>query len=239
MPINSYPGKPGVTASFGASPRDIFFGNRQDARFAPGGVTIDGTASGNPANTPYVWNLWGGQAVGKVTSSGKFATSILGVTTAAYTSGGTTLTVSAAVATEVVRRLGASGTMTVTGPPSAAGTVAATVTTYSAVNTTTGVITVTSLGVNKVTGVWIQPVDGSETIVSLLAQQWGLPVITAVPHDTTRADVFANELYAGGGTINVAMIDCYPADASLKTYMKAAIRLNVGACNFSDDLTNT
>lgn len=236
MSIGSIAGKPGVQTTYTATPRELFYGNRQDARFIPGPVTIDGTASGNAANSPYVWNLWAGQAVGKVTATGNYATSILGSTTAAVISGATTVTTSAAVATELVRRGGASGTFTLTGPPTAAGTVAATVITYSAVNTTTGVITCTATAVAKVTACWIQPVDGSETIVTFLTAPYGLKVIDSM--FTTRVDAFAKDLWAGGGIVNIGSIVNYPADASLKTYLKAAIRLNVPNAGFSDDLAN-
>ena len=47
-----------------------------------------------------------------------------------------------AQAVELVRRVGASGDLYITGPPTAAGTVAQITKAYSAVNTTTGVITV-------------------------------------------------------------------------------------------------
>lgn len=232
------PGKPGIQTTYSATPIELFYSSAADAKFIPGPVTVDGTLSGNAANTPYVWALQAGQAFGKVTSGGKLATSIIGSTTAAIVSGATTVTTSAAVATELLRRSGATGTFTLTGPPTAAGTVAATVVTPSAINTTTGVITITAIAVAKVTATWIQPSDGSETITTLLAAPWGLRVIDGTPGSGNRVDVFANRMWAGGGIVNTANIINYPADASLKAYMKAAIRLTLSSAAFSDDLGN-
>jgi hypothetical protein len=170
--------------------------------------------------------------MGQETSSRKFANSVLGLTVGAVASSATSITTDVNTAAEIVRRQGASGTFKLTGPPTAAGTVATQTVTYSAVNLSTGVITCSALSAAAVTLSLIQPNDGSETIKTLLVEQWGLQVVDAVY--TNRLDVFG-KLWAGGGVINTAYIVNYPADASLKTYVKSAIKAFVPNAVFSDD----
>lgn len=240
MPFNAIAGKPGTLTGFGATPIEIFYGSRPTGpdSFIPGPVTVDGTLSGNALNTPYVWLLQAGLLLGKVTASGKYAASVLGVTTVAYTSGGTSLTVSAATAAELVRRIGSSGSaaFNVVGPPTAAGTVAVTAVTYSAVNTTTGVVTVTSLGVDKVTNSLVTAADGSGTPTTIVCDHWGLKVIDAL--NTTRADVFDAELYCGKGIVDETKLLNWPADTSTQAWIKAGLRTNFPAI-FRGDIANS
>jgi hypothetical protein len=119
--------------------------------FLANGVMVDGAKcrdAGNSADS--ILTIRPGTLMGKVTSGGRYANSVIGLSTGALTNSGTTLTVSAAVATEIVRRIGASGTFKLTGPPTAAGVVRTVTVTYSAVNTSTGDITITALGANEV-----------------------------------------------------------------------------------------
>lgn len=117
--------------------------------FLANGATVDGTKSRDQGNTDDVLLLRPGLFMGKVTSGGKYAPSALGLTNGAYASG-TSLTLSVAAATELNRRIGASGTFKLTGPPAAAGTVRTVTITYSAVVPATGVVTITAPGVNQV-----------------------------------------------------------------------------------------
>lgn len=119
--------------------------------FLARGVVVDGALSRDPGNSAdSILTLRPGTLMGKVSATGQYAPSAIGLSSAALTSSGTTLASSAAVATELVRRVGATGTFKLTGPPTAAGTVRTLTATYSAVNTTTGDITITALGVNEV-----------------------------------------------------------------------------------------
>lgn len=229
-------GKPGVLASVLAAPREVFAANRQFAQFVAGPVTIDGTLSGSPSNAPYTWVLLAGTLMGRVTATGKFANSVLGQSTAAYGhSGGSNTTVQTDVntAAEIVRRIGATGTFKLTGPSVAGGTVAVQTITYSAVNTATGAITITAAGADVVPGALIQPTDGSESIVTILCDAWGTRVADQL--GANRVDVFDGQLLAAGGTINVAAVVNYPAEVSLKAWVKAAVRSACPGVNFSDD----
>lgn len=123
----------------------------RDGKFdpLPGGGWIDGVKSRSPFTLPYE-NLEPGLLLGQVTTTNYWATSFIGATTAAITGAGTSFTVSAAQAAEIVRRIGATGTLTLMGPPAASGVGRQLTATYSAVNQTTGVVTITALGVNQV-----------------------------------------------------------------------------------------
>jgi hypothetical protein len=124
--------------------------------YLPGGRWIDGTKTRDTGNYPYETSLRAGLVMGKVTATGYYANSFMGVTLGTTTANGTalttgtSLTVSVGAAIELVRRQGASGTFKLLGPATAAGTVRFATVTYSAVNTSTGVITVTAVQTNQV-----------------------------------------------------------------------------------------
>jgi hypothetical protein len=228
-------GKPGVVGNFVSQPREVFYSGRPFAQFWAPPVTVDGTNSSNPQNAPYTWLLWAGQMLGRVTSTGKYANSVIGQTTAAVAASATSVTTDVNTAAEIVRRVGASGTFKLTGPPAAAGTVATQVVTYSAVNLSTGVITCSALAAASISGSLIQPTDGSETMLTLLCETDGLQIVDQT--HTNRVDVFCGTLLAGGGTINTGMIVNYPTDPSLKAYVKASLRTTCPGVTFLDDIT--
>ena len=225
-------GLPGVRTTRTSTPRKIL-ADIGSAVFLPGGKILRGAAARDPLNTGDLDVLRDGLVMGEITASGKYAPSILGVLASAYDKDGsaaTTMTVSAATAVELVRRLGASGTFKITGPPTAAGTVVTETITYSAVSQTTGAITVTTAAADYVAGSFVQPVDGSDTPLCLLyAGGYGVKVTDqdAVSIDTN----FATPLI--GGTIDASQIINYPSDASLKTWLKTT-KLNA-VCQFTYD----
>jgi hypothetical protein len=232
-------GKPGVQATFTAVPRSLFYGNRQDARFIPGPVTVDGTLSSNPQNTPYTWLLFAGQPVGKVTATGKYATSIMGLSTAAIAAAGTSLTTDVNTAAEVLRRVGIGGTITLAGPAVAnTAPVNSETATVSAVNTGTGVITLSAGTTHAyVSGSLIQPADGSQTIVTLICDLYGNKVVDCT--NTVRVDVYDAQLWAGGGIVDEGYIVGYPTDTAIQAYLKAAIRAGIPSALFRNDLINS
>lgn len=141
-------GMPGVSSERLVSFRRVFRGMAET--WLSGGKQIDGTYSRDPSNTGNVNVLLPGVIMGKRTSGGLYAPSIYGLTNAALTNSGTSLTLaSAAIGTEILRRVGAAtGTFKLTGPPTAAGTVRTLTATFSAISSTTA--TITALGVNEV-----------------------------------------------------------------------------------------
>lgn len=215
------PGLPGVQALTTATPRVVFRQIDQMGGLAQGGI-INGTLSSDSGNDP-ITSLRAGLLMGLVSSTGLWAPSILGVTQSAYTSGGTSITVTAAQATEIVRRVGASGNLTYVGPPTAAGTVAVTSSiAYSAVNTTTGVITVSSLGVDKIAGTFVTATDGSGIPITLIPD--GFP-ITVVDGNGTRLNVQYPDVPVAG-IIHSANIINWPSDTSLRQWIKDKLNAN-------------
>jgi hypothetical protein len=224
---NPITGLPGVGAARVSTPREITAGNAQFAQFVPGLRTIDGSRSRDPLNAPDVDVLRAGLLLGK-TSGGKYAPSILGILTSAAMAGATTLNVSLAAAVELVRRIGTTGNLKLTGPPTAGGTVATTTLAYSAVNTSTGVITCAATPATVV-GSFIQPTDGSETIVTILGNKWGVKVTDLSGAST---DVLEDQLLLAGH-VKTANVINYPSDTSLVAYVKAALRVG-GVMTFDD-----
>ncbi|HYH63956.1 MAG TPA: hypothetical protein VD866_04590 [Urbifossiella sp.] len=141
-------GRPGIGTRSSISHRIV----SQDGNFVwlPGGGTIDGAKSRDPGNADDTLALRAGLPMGIVTASGKYATSFFGVTAGALAGTGTTFSVPVAAAVEIVRRVGATGTLKIIGPPGAAGVVRVLTVTYSAVDVVTGALTITALGVNEV-----------------------------------------------------------------------------------------
>jgi hypothetical protein len=151
-------GIPGISSARTASYRNVFR-SLDRVRYYPGGGTVDGTKSRDFANSDNLKLLRPGTLMGRQTSSKEWAPSIVGKVSEAYASG-TSLTLTAASAVELNRRVGASGTFKLTGPPTANGTVRQVTVTYSAVNTSTGVVTVTAI---QVADVWtLTAADGTD-----------------------------------------------------------------------------
>src|SRR5438045_5224444 len=119
MPIFTVHGLPGIGSSLTATKKNFLQngGNTPGLEWLDGGKIVDGALSGDWSNPSQPYVLLPGLILGKVTATGKYAPSVLGVTTASLGSAATTLNVSAAQATEIQRRIGSSGTFKLTGPP--------------------------------------------------------------------------------------------------------------------------
>lgn len=180
MPVFPFVGPPGVKTARRVSFRTVFKGQGVYAAL-PGGGYIDGDQSGDAGNGSDTRVLRAGTIMGKITATGLYAPSFVGALASAYTSGGTTLTVSAAEAVELDRLVGQSGTaeLVAVGAPTATGTVAVTDITHSAINTTTGAITVSDLGVDKTAGTLIAVKDGRQTPVWFIGDNYpsGIKVV--------------------------------------------------------------
>lgn len=207
-----------------------------------GGKIIAGASSRDPLNTGAEHVLRAGVLMGKITASGKYAPSILGVTTGtgaqngtAYTSGGTSIAVAPAVAVEIARRVGTSGNLYYVGPPSAAGTVAVLgPIAFSAINTTTGVITTATLGANLVIGSLVCAPDGTHIPMTIIGDGFGgfgVPVVD--PMTNTSIDVPFPEFPIGGTLISANIIN-WPADASTRTWIFDKLNQSAGG-HFTGD----
>lgn len=141
-------GRPGIGTAQVAQRRNVSRNGALD--FYPAGGVIEGTRARDVGNSAYsTLTLRAGLPMGKITSGGFWANSFFGLTNGALTGTGTTVTLpSTACGTEIVRRIGATGTVKLIGPPTAAGVVRTLTATYSAISTTS--MTIAALGVNEV-----------------------------------------------------------------------------------------
>lgn len=178
-----YTGMPGVGTEKQSKHRVLSGDGYWD--YLPAGIIIDGTKTRDPDNPDYPTDTLGqkylraGLLLGKVAASSKYANSVIGVTQGALTGAGTTITLTAAQAVELNRRVGASGTFTLTGPPAASGTARSVTVTYSAVNTSTGVVTITALGVSFAEDVRLNPASTGGNLQLTVMKADGTFVTTA------------------------------------------------------------
>lgn len=220
---------PGLATPLSSTPKKCM--KRYDEHDLKVGQTVlDGSKSRDPLNTGYTDVLYSGIVLGKITATDKYAPSILGVTTVAYADDDLTLTVSAATAVEINRRVGASGTVNLVGPPSAGGTVASTAVAYTAINTTTGVLTVPDLNVDAIAGSFVVPNDGSQDALGLLLADYGVKV---TDENSTSVDVSIELLV--GGQVDTSQIVNVPSDTALLAYLKADLNANASFV-FDDSL---
>lgn len=233
MPSN-FPTAPGVYSGRSIQPRNLFASGTP--QFFPSFKFIDGSKSRDTDNSDAVNLLRAGLPMGEITSGGKYAPSILGVLASMYDAvyDETSLTVPVATAAEIVRRIGATGTIKLIGPPTAAGTVATGSKAYTDVNTTTGVITLASaFSADFVAGSIIAPADGSEAPSQFVTEPYGLDVL-----DINSSNIDRTMTLLKQADINTSMIVFYSSlDASVQTWLKAAFRTNnPGAVlTFTDD----
>lgn len=223
-------GLPGVKTTRTATPRRVLR-SLDGAEFMAGGAIINGSKSRDFGNTGDLDVLRAGLLMGRLTADAKYAPVLVGVLQSSYTSGATEITVSAAQAVEIVRRVGSTGTLKVTGPPAAAGTVATIEKAYSAINTSTGVITIADIGANMIAGAFVTANDGSETPRTILTDQWGLKV---TDEDSLSVDIpFADVLIKG--QIDSSQVVDWPTDTSLIAWVKAQLRAVGIGFVFDDD----
>lgn len=129
---------PGVGSDRTASNRNILT-SAVGLVFKPAGVIVDGSKARDPGNSGDIDVLRAGMLMGRITTGGKYAPSIIGTLGDDYDGAATQMnTLTVAEAAEITRRLGASGTFKLTGPPAADGTVRTETITYSAVGTGSG-----------------------------------------------------------------------------------------------------
>ena len=202
-----YGGAPGLGSTRETDFRRVFLGNE---KYLAGSFVIDGANARDPLNTNRVFEIRAGLLLGRISASNKFGASVLGAVTEAYSDTDTSLTVSAATATELVRRIGESGTFRLVSAPANTGTVATDQVTYSAVNTSTGVITVEDIGKDAIVGSLLQPEDGSEAPLTILYDGYPKRVIDA---DLDDRDVELGR-YPIGGVVDATQILNFPPAAA-------------------------
>lgn len=201
--------------------------NRQ---YLIGGKSIDGSLSRDTLNAGDEDVLRPGMLMGLVTASKKFANAIIGTIINAEIATSVALEVSVAVAKEIVRRFGTTGTFLLTGPPAAAGVVISEIVTYTAVDTSTGIITVDATTAAFIAGSFIQPEDGSEDFSTLIDDNHHTKVT-----DRDRSDIDVEyPIPLIGGQIDSSQIIFWPSDTSLRTFIVAGLN-TAGRGNFLFD----
>ena len=230
MSNKPYVGTPGIRTQGATSPRNLVL---SDPIEFMGARVIDGALSRDPGNTGDVNFLRAGTPLGIITSGGKLAPSILGLQPALHdtTVDDTTMTLGAATVTEIARRVGASGTFKITGPPTAAGTNATETVAFSAIASAT-TITITATTADFAAGSIITPTDGSETAVMLVASPTGIQV---ADDDGTNHDVSAHECVIGGYVDASQIVDYSSMDASVQAALKAQLN-SAGQFIFDDNV---
>lgn len=181
---------PGVSAARTATHRKVLVTEQGAMRF-PTSKLVKGSVSRDPGNTGNVDVLRAGVLLGKISSSGLFAPSIIGLLDEAVDNAETAIDIPSAVATEIIRRIGSSGTCKFIGPPTAAGTVRALTVTYSAVGASS--ITITSPTVNEVQTLTFGAAATGGSLRLIVPKADGTLVITeAITWNTTDATYLAS-----------------------------------------------
>lgn len=219
----------GVRIDRAHTPRTILW-SAQGAVYLPAGVVIDAVHSRDTANTGDPDVLRPGLILGKLTSTAKYAPSILGLTTILHDTSAvtTTMTLPAAVVTEIARRIGPTGSFKIVGPPTSAGTVAIETVTYSAIASAT-TLTITATSADFAAGSLILSADGSEIFRLILDSD--LKVTTP---DGTNADAQAPRVLVSA-LINTASLTFYSTDTSVQTWIKSQLNTTLtGPFRFSD-----
>lgn len=192
-------------------------------------IVVNGLKTRDPGNTP-TDAIRPGTLLGKISATGLYAPSVIGISQNAYTSGGTSITLTPAQAVYLVSRIGQSGNLAFIGPPAAAGTVAViNPIAFSAVNVSTGVVTVSTLGVNLIAGGLVADTDGSHIPIFPLIETDGIKMtdISGTSQDQPSWPC------VGGGLRWGAMLPLV-TDTSLITWVKAQLRID-GLFQFDTD----
>jgi len=222
-------GPPGIAAARRVTFIQVFWGGNDGWLNLPGGVYVNGNIARDPGNTAAIDVLRPGFLIGKATSgsySGQYGASIIGVMTQAQSSSDTSVTVSAAQATEIVRRIGATGTLRFVGPPTANGTVATFTATYSAVNTTTGVVTTSALSAALVSGSFVCANDGTYLPLTFIAEPQSGFKVTSVNDVNVAAQMWRFPI--AGIVYSTLLLPVWPTDTSLQAWITGSLSNTAG-----------
>lgn len=239
------PGMPRIGTVRSTTPRIIFRDGLVEWLLS-GGKVISGATCRDIGNTGNLDVLRAGVLMGKISSVvnslgtvDNYAVSVMGRLSAAYAAAATTMTMTAPSAVELNRRAGASGTFKIAGPPTAAGVMAIETVTYSAINVTTGVATITALANSYVSGALVLPTDGSEQPLTLIPDTYGGTGLKMTDiDDSSNLDIPFSYFPVGGTLIGANIIagGTYPADATIRTWIRTALSTAAGGKFAFDDV---
>lgn len=239
---NSLPGVGSTTLDL--TPRNLFVMATDEGDFLPAGGLIDGYSTRDLGNSAVRTDeIRPGLILGKISTAGAailtsatagaYGAAFLGTVSNGMGTATTSATVTASVAAEIVRRSGSSGSLVLTGTGSVSGTVSQQTTAYSAVNTTTGVITITALGTAVKAGALIGVVDGSAAPVTFLTGPYPIRVTDI---NSTNQITPLPRIPITFKPVDVTNIVLYPTwDSALASWLKTQLRVAVPGMSFSDD----
>lgn len=224
MATTYYNGPPGIEAARTATHRALFL--QRSETFLAQGRIIAGACTRDTGNAD-VGVIRAGMPMGIISSVvnslgavGSYANSILGVTTGAIAIGATSISVAAAVVTELVRRVGSSGTFKLVGPAAANGVAISETITYSAASGTT--ITVTATANAFVAGSFVCPTDGSADPVTM-TPDWDYG-INMLDQDGASVTAVPFAKVPVSGIVDSSQLIFWPSDTGLQAWLIA--RLN-------------
>jgi hypothetical protein len=177
-------GLPGIGTIRTAVARQVVLGN---AKYYPSGRTIQGASARDPLNSDNPEVLEAGLIMGMISATKLLAPSCIGLVTTTLAQSGTSLLVSVATATEVLRRNiangnpGTTGNIQLVGPATNGGAVNVSGSlAYTAINVGAGTITLASgVATAFVAGSWVTDVDGSHIPMTLIDEPCGIRVVDA------------------------------------------------------------
>lgn len=181
-----------------------------------GGKIIDGAKTRDPNNTD-ARDIRAGTLMGIVTATGKYANTVIGSLSADAAAAATTVNIGLAEAAELVRRVGATGTLRFVGPPTAGGTVATFTETYSAVNVGTGDVTVSALDAALEASSFVTANDGTHLPVTFIPDGWG----EYIPEDSV--DIPFSYLPIRGN-VDTSKLLPFPADLAIRQWIRDRLR---------------
>lgn len=223
-------GLPGYTSGNTLVSRNIFTNaNPAMQKYVPSLAQINGSLSRDTGGSPTDL-LRAGLIMGKITSSGFYRPAVIGLTSANYTSGSTTISAGAAVITELTRlaAVGSPVVLNIIGPPTAAGTVATIQTTVSNSALTSTSFTVgASLGANVVSGSIIAPADGSQIPKTVLPNASGIDVLNTNGDNINQP---LGQYLIGADLIASQIVNLTECDASCQVWLKQ--NLNQAAAGY-------
>jgi hypothetical protein len=177
-----------------------------------GNFILDGSKSRDPENTGDIVVVRAGRLLGKITASKKYAPATIGTLVNAEIATSTQIELSSAQATELVRRVGSTGNIIITGPPTAGGTVANETVAYTAVDTGTGAVTCGSLSNAYIAGSFVGTDDGTRVPTIFIPDGYG---VQAVDSDLTTDIDNGLPRMPIGGVVDFTQLIPAPTDTSL------------------------
>jgi len=216
---------PRVGSEVPSTPRQILW-SPNGKLVLPGGKIIDGAESRDPLNTGYLHTIRAGMLMGKITASGKYAPSVLGLVATDTSTGSPNVEVVESAGDELERRVGASGNLRLIGAPTDTGVVAISASlAYNSIGAAAGGKRTIVLAANcpavYVDGSFLCAADGTHLPLGLIAKETGYRVTDL---DGNNLDIEMHEMLIGG-CIKASQILNYPASGltTLRQWVKDAL----------------